>query len=391
MGEAIASTNLRSGIAVRIYDASSQTLDQAVNNIRVEIEQAHTDPWNQDQWPGDAVHNLTACVAEAELAACDLLIESIVENRELKQQILRRLESQMDARAILTSNTSTVSVTDLGTALQTPQRFCGLHFCNPARSRQLVEVVRADQTSDATVSAVVRYIRQIGKLPIVVHDRPGFLINRLLLMYLNEAIVMLSQAMPLDKIDRAARAFGMSLGPFELLDLIGIDTAMIAGRTMWETYPDRVALTPVLPALVKRNRFGRKTKVGFYRYLQNPDRGEVDPQLEPILEPYIRPSAPVAEDQIAIRLLLPMVVEATRVLDEQVVSDIHDVDIGTVFGLAFPARRGGLLYWADQVGAATLLQQLKSLEHLGLRMQPTERLKQMAAGGRSFHQSASGT
>jgi 3-hydroxyacyl-CoA dehydrogenase/enoyl-CoA hydratase/3-hydroxybutyryl-CoA epimerase/3-hydroxyacyl-CoA dehydrogenase/enoyl-CoA hydratase/3-hydroxybutyryl-CoA epimerase/enoyl-CoA isomerase len=386
MGQGMAVAHMRCGVPVHLYDANRQTLDQAVHSIRQRGEREMRDSWYRVLFPRCAAQLVHQCGGELELAECDLVVESVVENRELKQQILGRLEAAAGPATILASNTSTVSITQLAAQLTRPERCCGLHFCNPADQRRLVEVIRGQQTSDSTIQTAIGHVLRIGKLPVVVADRPGFLVNRLLVMYLNEALQMLCEGLAAEQIDCSARQFGMPLGPFELLDMIGTDTAMMAGRTVWEAYPDRVVLNPVLPALVKRNRLGWKTQRGFYRYETVPGPARPDSDLANLLAPYIRPRDSSSHQQVVYRLLLPMLLEATRMLDERVVGSPQEIDTATVFGLAFPAHRGGLLYWADQSGAARIVQLLDQWEHLGTRLQPTERLRQMAASGQSFHQ-----
>ena len=176
----------------------------------------------------------------------------------------------------------------------------------------------------------------------------------------------------------------MAMGPIELFDLIGTDTAMWAGRTLWEAFPDRISPTPVLPALVKRGRLGLKSKRGFYRYDQ--ELGPTpDPDLTKILEPYIRRRQGWTTEEITQRLFLPMLVEAARVIEEKVVDDVRDIDIGMLYGIAFPESRGGLLYWADSLGAKTIVEMLKPYESLGKRMHPTALLLSLAASGQRFY------
>ena len=385
MGRGIAAAALAHGIPVRLYDASAEALTRAVTELQTEFAADRQTPWTDLLCVPEAERRLHICTQESDLGDCDLIIESIVETRELKQQVLRRLELASGPTGLLVSNTSTLPVTDLAASLQRPDQFCGLHFCNPVRRRQLVEIVRGQHTSRQTLARIVDHALRMGKLPLIVRDSPGFLINRLLLAYLNEALAMLCEGIPLPAIDQAARAFGMPLGPFELLDMIGTDTAMLAGRTLWEAFPDRVALTPVLPALVKRNRLGWATKVGFYRYANVPGPAVEDGQFTKILRPYIRPRKPAESTNLMHRLLLPMVLEATRVLDDEVVSSPQEIDVGVVFGLAFPARRGGLCYWADQVGIKRIVELLRGYERLGKHMEPTDRLRQMAAHGTGFY------
>jgi 3-hydroxyacyl-CoA dehydrogenase/enoyl-CoA hydratase/3-hydroxybutyryl-CoA epimerase/3-hydroxyacyl-CoA dehydrogenase/enoyl-CoA hydratase/3-hydroxybutyryl-CoA epimerase/enoyl-CoA isomerase len=259
-----------------------------------------------------------------------------------------------------------------------------MHFFNPVRRRRLVEVVRGARTSDETIATAVAYAKRLGKLPIVVNDGPGFLVNRLLLPYLNEALELLCDGAAIGDVERAAEAFGMLLGPLAMYDMIGLDTALMAGLRLWEAFPDRIPASPLLPALVKRGRLGQKSGQGFFSYLEG-SGGEPDPDLAPILAPYIRRRAVFTQDEIASRLFLPVLLEATRALEEGIVRDPRDVDVGVIYGLGFPPSKGGLLFWADRLGAGRMVEMLKPLEHLGKRARPTPLLLEMAKEGAGFY------
>ena len=250
----------------------------------------------------------------------------------------------------------------------------------------LVEVIRGRQTSDETVATAVAYAKSIGKSPIVVNDGPGFLVNRLLLPFLNEALELLADGAPLKAIERAAKDFGMPMGPFALYDMVGLDTSFYAGRVMWEAFPDRIAASPMLPALIKQGRLGHKSGRGFFIYKPGSSKGEPDPGLADVIRPYLRGESALSSDVITARLFLPMVLEATRILQEKLVRDVRDVDLGLIFGLGFPPFRGGLLFWADTLGAAKIVEMLKPLAELGARMQPTPLLLEMAKTGSKFYQ-----
>jgi 3-hydroxyacyl-CoA dehydrogenase/enoyl-CoA hydratase/3-hydroxybutyryl-CoA epimerase/3-hydroxyacyl-CoA dehydrogenase/enoyl-CoA hydratase/3-hydroxybutyryl-CoA epimerase/enoyl-CoA isomerase len=222
-----------------------------------------------------------------------------------------------------------------------------------------------------------------------VNDGPGFLVNRILFPYMNEAVELLLDGVSPREIDKAALTFGMPIGPVALYDLVGLDTALYAGRTMWEAFPDRVLASPLVPALVKAGRLGQKTGRGFFRYDNKKGRAEDDPEVLPIIETYRRPARKISKDEITHRIFLSMLLEATRVLDDHVARDVRDIDLGVIFGLGFPPFRGGLLFWADTVGASQIIEWLKPLEGLGPRLQPTARLRQMAADGGKFYPAAS--
>ena len=249
----------------------------------------------------------------------------------------------------------------------------------------LVEVIRGKQTSDETIATAVAYAKSIGKSPIVVNDGPGFLVNRLLLPYMNEAIELLLDGAEISAIDRAAKNFGMPMGPITLFDVVGLDTAFYAGRVVYDAFPERIVVSPVLPVLIKAGRLGQKTGSGFFKYAPGKDRGEPDPTLKPLLEPMLRGKQKFTEETITARLFLPMLLEATRLLDDKIVRDVRDVDLGLIYGLGFPPFKGGLLFWADSVGAAKILEMLKPLEPLGERWKPTPMLLEMAKSGKKFY------
>ncbi len=295
----------------------------------------------------------------------DLVIEAVVETMEVKRQIYRRLEPKLKPEAILASNTSTIPITKLAEHLEHPERFCGIHFFNPVRKMKLVEVIRGAKTSDETVATAVAYAKRLGKSPIVVNDGPGFLVNRLLLPYMNEALELITEGAEIAAVERVAKRFGMPMGPITLYDMVGLDTAFYAGRTMWEAYPDRISASPILPALVKAGRLGQKSGRGFFSYENKKGRSQPDPELAKFIEPYTKGATrEFDKSEIEARLFLPMLLEATRVLEERIVRDVRDVDLGLIFGIGFPPFRGGLLFWADTLGAARIIEMLKPLQPL---------------------------
>ena len=320
------------------------------------------------------------------MASSDVVIEAIVENLEVKKSVYAKLEPLMREDAILASNTSTIPITALAADLARPERFCGIHFFNPVRRMKLVEVIRGEKTSDETIATAVQYAKSIGKSPIVVNDGPGFLVNRLLLPYMNESLLLFAEGAEIPDLEKAAKKFGMPMGPITLYDVVGLDTAFYAGRTMWEAFPDRINASPILPALVKAGRLGQKSGKGFFSY-DNPKRkGTPDPELANFVEPYkSETTREFTIDEITNRLFLPMLLEATRVLEDRIVRDVRDVDLGLIFGLGFPPFKGGLLHWADTLGAAKILEMLEPFESEGTRLHPTALLQKMAKENTRFY------
>lgn len=385
MGAGIAAANVKRRVMTYLTDSFPEALSRGVRGVLEEVSFNKKTKQPDIERAVEHIPLLHASTSDDELARCDLVIEAVVENRDAKRAVYARLEPLLRPDAILASNTSTIPITQLAAGLARPERFCGIHFFNPVRKMQLVEVIRGRQTSDETVATAVAYAKKVGKLPIVVNDGPGFLVNRLLLPYMNEALELLCEGAAIDEIDRAAQRFGLPMGPIALYDMVGMDTALFAGRTMAEAYPERVGQNPLLPALVAAGRLGQKSGHGFFSYRNPKGRPEPDASLEPLLAAHRRDSRKFTRDELTTRLFLPMVLEATRVLEERLVRDVRDVDFGLIYGIGFPPFKGGLLFWADMLGAAKLVEMLKPFETLGPRMTPTPLLKEMAAAGRKFY------
>jgi 3-hydroxyacyl-CoA dehydrogenase/enoyl-CoA hydratase/carnithine racemase len=387
MGAGIAASHLRAGLSVTLIDVNPEALATGVPGI---LEEAAWDRLAKRPDEARAVElagRLRTATSLAVLAAADLVMESVTERPDVKQQVLAEIERNVGPGTVITTNTSTNPIGRLAAGLADPSRFCGLHFFNPVRRMTLVEVIRGPATSDATVARAVAHAKRLGKCPVVVNDSPGFLVNRILMPYLHEAGELLREGVPAERIDRVARGFGMPLGPIELYDMIGLDTAFYAGLVLSAAYGDRIEASPVIPALVKAGKLGRKTAAGFYRYADAGPHGRVvgreDKAIE-VIARYAYPPRESSDRTIVDRLFLPMLLEALRGLDEGLVRDGRDVDLAVIHALGFPAFRGGLLAWGDSLGAGEVVRRLEPLGELGLRMKPTERLLAHASSGRPF-------
>jgi 3-hydroxyacyl-CoA dehydrogenase/enoyl-CoA hydratase/carnithine racemase len=384
MGAGIAAAHLRAGLPVTLCDTNAAAIEGGVPGI---LAEAAWDRATRASDPAAAVAlagRLRTSTALSAAAGADLVIESVTERTDVKRLVLADIERTVAPTTIIATNTSTNPIARLAESLADPARFCGMHFFNPVRRMTLVEVVRGPATSDATVAAVVAHAKRLGKCPIVVRDSPGFLVNRILNPYLHEAVELVREGIDWRRIDRVARGFGMPLGPLELYDLIGLDTAFYAGLVMNAAYGDRIEASPVIPALVKAGRLGNKTGAGFYRY--DTSRGKPrtlgpDDEGRELVARYAVASRRSDDRTIADRLLLPMLQEALRALDEEIVRDGRDIDLAVIHALGFPPFRGGLLAWADTLGAAEIVRRLEPLADLGPRMHPVPRLRAVAAAG----------
>jgi 3-hydroxyacyl-CoA dehydrogenase / enoyl-CoA hydratase / 3-hydroxybutyryl-CoA epimerase / enoyl-CoA isomerase len=383
MGAGIVGAHLRKGIPTVMTDAVAEALAKGVGSItrvmqsRIEIGRATQD----DLVAVLAQLNPTPSIGQ--LADCDVVVEAIVENEDVKTKLYRELQSILRVDAILASNTSTISITGMAKAVARPENFAGLHFFNPVDRMQLVEVIRGEKTSDQTVVTLVALAKKVGKTPIVVKDCPGFLVNRILFPYLNEAMVLLEEGAEPRKLDKAASEFGMPMGPITLSDVVGLDTCLYAGKVVNEAFADRSKSTKILGELVKAGRLGQKSGAGFYGYAKG-SRGIDDPALTPILEMCRTAKREISGEELRDRLFLPMLVEASLIVSEGIVRSPEDVDMGLILGIGFPPQHGGVLRWADTVGMSNILTRLAKYASLGKRFQPTEQMRQLAASGKGF-------
>ena len=215
----------------------------------------------------------------------------------------------------------------------------------------------------------------------------GFLVNRLLLPYMNEALTLIQEGAAIKDVEKAAKQFGMPMGPITLYDVVGLDTAVYAGKVLVESFPDRFTGSPILPSLVKAGRLGQKSGAGFFAYPKGKKKkGVPDPELDRFLDPHLKSQGKkFCKQEITDRLFLPMLTEASRILEEQLVRDARDIDLGLIFGIGFPPFKGGLMFWADTLGAESIVEKLKPYESLGKRYQPTSLISDLASSGGTFY------
>jgi 3-hydroxyacyl-CoA dehydrogenase/enoyl-CoA hydratase/3-hydroxybutyryl-CoA epimerase/3-hydroxyacyl-CoA dehydrogenase/enoyl-CoA hydratase/3-hydroxybutyryl-CoA epimerase/enoyl-CoA isomerase len=386
MGAGIAAAHVRRGIPALMIDNIPPALEKGVANITKSLQGRVEIGRMSPAEAAGALARLSTALTLHGLADRDVVIEAIIENEEAKIQTYREVEKLLPPGAILASNTSTISITRMAKSVKDPDRFAGMHFFNPVDRMQLVEVIRGEKTSDATVATLVALARRVGKTPIVCRDCPGFVVNRILFPYINESLVLLEEGVPARTIDKAAVAFGLPMGPIALNDLVGLDTSLYAGRVVNTAFADRSATTCVLEELVKAGRLGKKNGLGFFNYAKGSKGGD-DPAVAAIIAKCRRPGgrADMGPEEINDRLFLPMLTEASRLLAEGIVRDPGDVDMGLILGTGFPPFRGGILRWADEQGLANVVKNLAKYEPLGERYRPTELIRKLAAEGKGFY------
>jgi 3-hydroxyacyl-CoA dehydrogenase / enoyl-CoA hydratase / 3-hydroxybutyryl-CoA epimerase / enoyl-CoA isomerase len=385
MGAGIAGAHLVRGIGALLVDVARPPLEKGLAAITKTLEARVEKKKLKPEEFVHALSRLTTSTSHAGLADCDVVIEAIVENEAAKASLLREIGGRLKPGAILASNTSTISIARLAESAPSPERFAGMHFFNPVDKMQLVEVIRGPKTDDGTVATLVALAKRLGKSPIVVRDCPGFLVNRILFPYLNEALALIEEGASPRAVDAAAVAFGMPMGPIALCDVVGLDTTRFAGDVLAAAFADRARSSPLLAELVRLGRLGQKSGAGFYAYPKG-SRGVDDPALEPILAKFRTVPRAHSADEILDRLLLPMLTEAVRVVDEQIVRTVSDVDMGLILGIGWPTFRGGLLRWADSLGLDVVVSRLAKYARLGERFVPPASLVEMAKAGRRFYE-----
>ncbi|MFO0867021.1 MAG: 3-hydroxyacyl-CoA dehydrogenase NAD-binding domain-containing protein [Gemmataceae bacterium] len=383
MGSGIAGACIRRGVPTVMTDAAPQAVERGFASITSVMQSAVQAGRTTTAELQSALAKLTATNQRNALAECDLLIEAIIENEDAKTRFLREIGAILPANAILASNTSTISITRMAAAAPDPARFAGLHFFNPVDRMPLVEVVRGKETSDETTATLVAFAKRVGKTPIVVRDCPGFLVNRILFPYVNEAIALVEEGADPRAVDKAATDFGLPMGPIALCDVVGLDTVLFAGKVIEAAYPERSKSHRLLAKLVDAGRLGQKSGAGFYSYAKGP-RGIDDPAFVPFLQACRTDTRTISADEITDRLLLPMLTESVRILDEGIVRSPGDLDMGLILGMGFPNWRGGLLRWADAEGLPAIEKKLERYASLGPRFVTPDTLRAMSREGRRF-------
>jgi 3-hydroxyacyl-CoA dehydrogenase/enoyl-CoA hydratase/3-hydroxybutyryl-CoA epimerase/3-hydroxyacyl-CoA dehydrogenase/enoyl-CoA hydratase/3-hydroxybutyryl-CoA epimerase/enoyl-CoA isomerase len=384
MGSGIAGANIRRGVPVLMMDAIPAAVERGVAiNTKIMRDRIGIGRMTPEELAA-SLARLSTTTTLAGFGDRDVVVEAVVENEETKVRTYKQVQEIIAPDAILASNTSTISISRMARSVKNPARFAGMHFFNPVDRMQLVEVIRGEQTSDQTVVTLVALAKRIGKTPIVVRDCPGFLVNRILFPYLNESLLMLEEGAPPRDLDKAATAFGMPMGPILLHDVVGMDTSLFAGRVIGTAFADRAVMPKIVEELVKAGRLGQKSGAGFYSYVKSP-KGADDPALIEILARVRKQTRSLTQQEITDRMFLPMLVEASRVLTENIVREPGDLDMGLILGIGFPSFHGGILRWADEQSLPRVLEKLARYESLGARFHPTEQMRKLAAANRGFY------
>jgi 3-hydroxyacyl-CoA dehydrogenase / enoyl-CoA hydratase / 3-hydroxybutyryl-CoA epimerase len=352
MGGDIAAWSAFRGMTVTLQDRSEELIAPALTRAKAFFEKRLKDP----AAAAAAVSRLKMDVKGDGVADADVVIEAIFENVAAKQALYAELEPKLKASAILATNTSSIEIETLSQNLNDPSRLVGIHFFNPVAQLQLVEVVQGAATRAQVVTDALKFTRKLDKLPLPCKSAPGFVVNRILTPYVNEALFALEAGIPAEVIDRTAVQFGMPMGPIELTDVVGLDVSLNVGRVLSAAFHREIP--QVLIKLVEQKKFGRKSGEGFYRW-QDGKAQKNDAE-----------NAAVPAD-LEDRLILPMLNESVAVLRETTVQDADLLDAGAVFATGFAPFRGGPLQYARQRGVAEVVKRLNELaDRYGERFRP---------------------
>jgi 3-hydroxyacyl-CoA dehydrogenase/enoyl-CoA hydratase/3-hydroxybutyryl-CoA epimerase len=402
MGAGIASIAVQHGTLVRLKDADHSRVAKGYAAVRDVLRERLTKKQITKVQYSDYMALVGGTVDYSGFGNVDLVIEAVFEDLAVKHQVLRETEAAIRPDAIFATNTSTIPIALIAQASSRPERVLGMHFFSPVHKMPLLEVITTPNVHPQVVATTVAYGKRLGKTVIVVNDGPGFFVNRILSPYINEAGILLDQGVAVDLIDKALVDFGFPVGPITLIDEVGLDVAVKAGKIMAEAFPERMQPANSIQAVVTAGRYGRKTQKGFYSYDKEGKKGDVDPSVYalflapgsiPVAKTITAPNAsdtPQLEDmpaaQIQQRTVLAMLNEAARCLSDGIIKSPRDGDVGAVFGIGFPPFRGGPFRYMDTLGVQVVVQRLEDLNaRFPGRFEPADLLLEMARRRQVFY------
>ncbi len=387
MGGGIAYVAADKGIEVRLKDLNNQALALGFRSAREIWEKLvkirKLTPYELER----KMSHISGGLDYAGFGQVDLVVEAIVEDMEIKKKVIAETAKHLKPECIMATNTSSLSVTEMAEAHPHPENFVGMHFFNPVHKMPLVEVIRGEKTSDEAVTTIFELSKKLGKTPVVVKDGPGFLVNRLLMPWMIEGLFLLEDGMSIEKVDRYyTHSFGMPMGPYRLMDEVGLDVCLKVVKIFKKALGERVQVPEVAERLAQSGRLGRKNGRGFYLYDEAGKEKSVDQSLytDLSLEP---PQNPLSEKECLERGIFQMINEASLALiEDHIVEKPQDVDLAMIMGTGFPPFRGGLLRYADSLGSGYIVQELEIYaSRYGVRFKPSQPLVNMSKAERKFY------
>ena len=337
----------------------------------------------------DVLNAIKPALSYGDFGNVDLVVEAVVENPKVKDIVLCEVEGLVPEHAVLTSNTSTISINLLAKNLKRPEQFCGMHFFNPVHMMPLVEVIRGEKTSEETIATTVAYAKAMGKTPVVVNDCPGFLVNRILFPYFGGFCALVRDGADFQKVDKVMERFGWPMGPAYLLDVVGMDTGKHAGEVMAEGFPDRMKneFRTAIDVMFEEGRYGQKSNKGFYTYeldRKGKQKKVSDATSYDLLKPVVQGSKEFSDEEIIERMMVPLCIETVRCLEDGIVDTAAEADMGLIFGIGFPPFRGGALRYIDSIGIEAFNKIADKYADLGALYTPTAGMREMAKTGKKF-------
>ena len=390
MGGGIAFQSASTGTPIVMKDIRPEALDLGMREAgKILLKGIEIGKGTPEQM-AKTIASITPTLDYSAVKHADIVVEAVVENPKVKDAVLRETEALLRDDAILTSNTSTISIDLLAQNLKRPDKFCGMHFFNPVHKMPLVEVIRGSKTSDETVATVVAWASAMGKSPIVVNDCPGFLVNRVLFPYFHGFSLLLKDGADFVAVDKLMEKFGWPMGPAYLLDVVGIDTAVHAAHVMAEGFPDRMKkeFKDSIEVLFEAKRLGQKNGKGFYAYSEDKKgkpKKDVDPATYELIKGVVADKRDFDKQEIIDRMMIPMIIETVRCLEEKIVGTPAEADMGLVYGIGFPPFRGGALKYLDTVGLANFVARCDQFKALGKLYEPTAKMREMAAKNAKYY------
>ncbi|WBU65104.1 3-hydroxyacyl-CoA dehydrogenase NAD-binding domain-containing protein [Paracoccus aerodenitrificans] len=386
MGAGIAYVSANAGIEVVLIDAKQESADKGKAYSEGILDKGISRKKVTEEKKGEILGRITATTNYAALEGCDLIVEAVFEDPGVKAEVTKKAEAVIPQDAIFATNTSTLPITELAKASQRPDQFIGIHFFSPVDKMLLVEIIKGKQTGDRAVAKALDFVRQIRKTPIVVNDARFFYANRCIIPYINEGMRMLAEGVNPTLIENAAKMMGMPLGPLQLVDETSIDLGVkIAKATkaaMGDAYPDG-AVDEVLFWMADQGRMGRKANAGFYAY---DDKGKRQGLWDGLDAQFPEADEQPELTEVQHRLMFAQVLEAVRALEEGVLEDIREGDVGAILGWGFAPWSGGPFSWLDMMGAAQAVEICDRLEaEHGKRFKAPDLLREMAGKDQSFY------
>jgi len=381
MGAGIVHALAKAGIDVRLIEVSAEAMSAALRRVRAgldgDVKAKRLSPLEAEA----AMRRVSPSVGYAGLSQVQLVIEAVAERMDVKREVFAKLDALAPERAVLATNTSSLSVAEMASATARPERVIGLHFFNPVSKMPLVEVVGTVRSDARALAIGASTAQRLGKVAVLVGDAPGFVVNRVLIPYLAEAMTMASEGRDIEAIDGAMVRFGMPMGPFALLDQIGLDVGLSVLASVGSQLHAHLQPPDEAQVILDEGWLGRKAGRGFYVYSHKRRKPRVHEALRLQLSRG-RDAAPLEDEAVVRRLVLPMVNEASRLLDEGVIESEAVLDLATVLGIGFAPHRGGLMRYAKTYGLGQAVRDLSGLARLhGARFEPDDALRRYAEGG----------